>query len=256
MKIPGRIQSYLDELGLDGGDKAKVKRYIADMGDALPEHPSPKEVEKIVKAAMKSQKVAPGGSDDSDAEDAPKPKKKVEKSEKVEKADKVKVEESKKPLSFKAFITEASAIQFRIEDSDLEEYADGIQFDLKLAKMPASLAAKIKALNIDEDYFSEDGFTIITLENKNKEKLKKLFIELGYVEVKKFNESASTKMFKIKWVSGYGSNNGKSETHPQDWFTDDMGFEADDIKKMDELTVGEGMSVGGFSDSAKVTRTK
>lgn len=89
-------------------------------------------------------------------------------------------------LTFKAFLDEASSeqVQFRIEDSDLEEYSNAIQFDIKIDKLPQSLISKIKAL--DASYFSEDGFVTVSLENKNREKMKKLFTDLGYIEVKKF----------------------------------------------------------------------
>jgi hypothetical protein len=92
MKLPGRIQSYLDELDLEGGVKAKLKKHIASMGEALPEHPTPKEVEKIVKGSMKNLKISIGTSEDEDE-----PKKEKPKAEKVE--------ESKKQ-TFKEFLNE------------------------------------------------------------------------------------------------------------------------------------------------------
>jgi len=189
MKMPGKVRSMIDEMeGLSSSDKAKLVRHLNDMADSLPEHPTPAEAKRIVNGALKSLKIVVG-KDDEPKKEEPKKEKKEEPKEEPKKEKKEAVKESAAPrkLTFKAFLSEAGTIEYRIEDSDVENYDDAIQFDLKMAKMPSALAAKIKALNIDEDYFSEDGFTIITLHNKDKEKLKKLFDSLGYVEVKKFS---------------------------------------------------------------------
>lgn len=69
---------------------------------------------------------------------------------------------------------------FRLEDSDQKQYG-AVQFELK-GKMPGEVKSALKDFNVD--FFTEDGFTTITIENKFKAKAKKALTDLGYTQVK------------------------------------------------------------------------
>lgn len=106
MKLPGRIRSFIDEMeDIDHGAKNKLKRFISDMGESLPESPSPKEVERIVKGAMKELEIGAKKVEEP-KEEKPKKEKKADKEEKVE--------ESKK-LTFKDFLSESIDQMYKLQ---------------------------------------------------------------------------------------------------------------------------------------------
>jgi hypothetical protein len=119
MKLPGRIQSALDELEIESSAKAKVKKFILDMGETLPEHPTPEEVKRIIKGAMKHLEVGKKAEEPEAKEEKPK-KEKAEKKEEVK--------ESKR-LSFKEFVSEADGKNLGNQFSaDIDSKKDASRF--------------------------------------------------------------------------------------------------------------------------------
>ena len=109
-KLPGRLQSALDELEMDSNQKTKLKKFIADMGETLPEHPSPEEVKRIIKGAIKQLEL---GGKKADKEEEPK----EEKPKKEKKDEKEEVKESR--MSFKQFLSETNGPKLTAKDGEL-----------------------------------------------------------------------------------------------------------------------------------------
>ena len=73
-------------------------------------------------------------------------------------------------------------------------------------------------------------------------------------ELMVLSEERKEKKFKITWIHGYGTHDGKSETHPLSWFNDDNGFDPEDIEAIDSLDMGEVHHSGGPMDAIEVKR--
>jgi hypothetical protein len=62
------------------------------------------------------------------------------------------------------------------------------------------------------------------------------------------------KSFRIHWIEGYGDYDGKAETHEQSWFSEARGFDEDMRTDLDELDIGETLTLGGITDAVEITR--
>lgn len=158
MKLPGKVRSMIDEMGLSSKDKTAVLRHLNDMADSLPEHPTPAEAKRIVDGALK--KVGAGKKKDEE-----KPEEKEEKKEdKPKEEKKEKVEESRK-MTFKTFLESKSAVykdaivsaaKKIMGTEDDSTYADELANALQngVAYDRASIAKVLKKLG--QEHFADD----------------------------------------------------------------------------------------------------
>lgn len=78
------------------------------------------------------------------------------------------------------------------------------------------------------------------------------FKELASKMAKRAVREGSEPMYKVSWKGYPGSP--KPEKHDISYFDDDMGFDADDVKAIKALSVGEEYTTGGPRDSVKIER--